>query len=213
MAERELAEQLHGMTESAVADTRIVDEDVVRILRFIGSVVAVVAQAFDEVLGTLIEVSYLRPEHLREPRRSELLADLDRVMQRSRYRDAEEICSRLHHLSEHYEAVIKPKLGGLADESSWGEVFWLLQEHEGRIISMVQSRIWELHRQLEAASAGDVPKIRDQATAARREIDGMLVQLWELRNRILGVSGDVGLLELIEVGRRGDAGSVAAQRS
>src|SRR5439155_20798320 len=144
----------------AVADRRIDDDDLVRVLRFIGSVVTVVGQAFDEVLATLIQLSYLKPDHLREPRRSELLEDLDRLMQRSRYRDAEEICSRLHHLSEHYEAVIRPKLGGLANEGSWSEVLRLINEHEGMIILMVQQRIAEIHQQLMHAAAAEVPQIR-----------------------------------------------------
>jgi hypothetical protein len=205
MPESELADQLQGMADSAVADHRINDDDLVRTLRFIGSVVTVVGQAFDEVLATLIELSYVTPDHLQEPRKSELLADLDRVVERSHYKDVLEICSRLKHLSDHYAQVIRPKLGGLADESAWSEVFSLLEEHEGAIMRMVERRVQTLHKQLETARDGDLPQIRQHAVDARKEIEQMLERLWDLRNQILGLSGSAGWLELIETGRRSEA--------
>ena len=127
MAERELANQLDGMTRSAVADQRIVDADLVPVLRFIGQVVVLVQQAFGDVLASLIEFSYLRAEDLREPRRTELLSSIDNLLARSRYRDVEEICSRLHSLSELFDQAVRPKLGRLAEESEWGQVFELLE--------------------------------------------------------------------------------------
>ena len=213
MPERELADQLHGMAETAVAEQKIADEDLVRILRFIGSVVTVIDQAFDEVLAILIELSYLRPEHLQEPRKSELLADLDRVLERSRYREVEEICSRLHHLSERYEQVIEPKLGGLASAPAWSEVFYLLDEHEGAIIWMIGRRVSGLHHQLSTANDADLPKIKKEAADARTDVQDMLKRLWHLRNQILGLSGDAGWLELIETGRRTDAKAETISRT
>ena len=135
MAERELANQLDGMTRSAVADQRIVDADLVPVLRFIGQVVVLVQQAFGDVLASLIEFSYLRAEDLREPRRTELLSSIDNLLARSRYRDVEEICSRLHSLSELFDQAVRPKLGRLAEESEWGQVFELLDKYEGAIIA------------------------------------------------------------------------------
>ena len=193
------------MAESAVADQRINDEDLVRILRFIGSVVTVVGQAFDEVLATLIELSHVRPDHLQEPRKSELLADLERVVEHSTYKDVEEICSRLHHLSDHYAQVIRPKLGGLEDESAWSQVFSLIHEHEGAIILMVHGHVGVLHQQLATATDADLPQVRQQAADTREEIERMLNKLWDLRNQILGLSGNAGWLELIEVGQRSEA--------
>jgi len=140
MSERQLASQIRGMTQAAVADQRIGDQDLVPILEFISSVVLVVEQAFTSVYTQLIELSYARPEDLLEPRRTQILKSLDSVLERSRYRDVEEICSRLHHLSEHYSAVIRPKLGHLATESEWAEVFALLNEYEGRIMLLVCGR-------------------------------------------------------------------------
>ena len=213
MPERELADQLQGMAESAVADQRINDDDLVRTLRFIGSVVTVVSQAFDDILATLIELSYVKPDDLQEPRKSGLLADLDRVVQRSRYKDVEEICSRLHHLSDQYEQVIRPKLGGLADESAWTEVFSLLHEHEGAIILMVEARVQGLHQQIATATGGDLPQIRQQAVDARKEIKQMLDKLLVLRNQILGLSGNAGWIELIETDRRSVAQAEAPPRT
>jgi hypothetical protein len=190
------------MTQAAVADQRIGDQDLVPILEFISSVVLVVEQAFTSVYTQLIELSYARPEDLLEPRRTQILKSLDSVLERSRYRDVEEICSRLHHLSEHYSAVIRPKLGRLATESEWAEVFALLNEYEGRIMLLVRSRLRDIGASLETAKTNDLDGIRKAAGKAVNELRRALADLWQLRNQILGLSGEAGLLELLETGRR-----------
>jgi len=202
MSERQLASQIRGMTQAAVADQRIGDQDLVPILEFISSVVLVVEQAFTSVYTQLIELSYARPEDLLEPRRTQILKSLDSVLERSRYRDVEEICSRLHHLSEHYSAVIRPKLGHLATESEWAEVFALLNEYEGRIMLLVRSRLRDIGASLETAKTNDLDGIRKAAGKAVNELRRALADLWQLRNQILGLSGEAGLLELLETGRR-----------
>ena len=202
MSERQLASQIRGMTQAAVADQRIGDQDLVPILEFISSVVLVVEQAFTSVYTQLIELSYARPEDLLEPRRTQILKSLDSVLERSRYRDVEEICSRLHHLSEHYSAVIRPKLGHLATESEWAEVFALLNEYEGRIMLLVRSRLRDIGASLETAKTNDLDGIRKAAGKAVDELRRALADLWQLRNQILGLSGEAGLLELLETGRR-----------
>lgn len=205
MPERELAEQLDGMAGSAVADRRISDSDLVPVLRFIGQVAVLVQQAFDHVLASLIELSYLKAEDLQEPRRTELLSSLDSLVSRSHYKDVEEICSRLHSLSDLYAQAVRPRLGSLADASQWGVVFRLLDEHEGAIITMVRDRVDDLHRRLGAANESDLPGIRKDSAAAKDDLQGTLLELWNLRNRILGLSGEAGLLELLATGRRDEA--------
>ena len=205
MPERELAAELDDMTGSAIADPRIADADLVPVLRFIGQVVVLVGQAFDQVLASLIELSYLKPEDLHEPRRTELLAGIDNVLARSRYKDVEEICSRLHSLSELYERAVRPKLGGLADEGEWSAVFRLLDEYEGAIIGIVKGRVYGLRSQLADAGEADLVAIRSDSVVARDDVQRALERLWDLRNRILGLSGTAGLLELLATGRRSEA--------
>ncbi len=212
MAERELAEQLDGMAESAVADTRISDANLVPVLRFVGQVVILVQQAFDQVLASLIELSYLKAEDLREARRTELLSSIETILARSRYKDVEEICSRLHSLSDLYAQSVRAKLGSLADEAQWGEVFQLLHEHEGAIIHMVSGLVGNLHGQLTQAAEADLPAIREQAAAAKEDLQRTLQQLWTLRNRIFGLSGEAGLLELLVIGQRSEAIAATADR-
>jgi len=201
MAERELADQLDDMAASAVADRRIPDTDLVHVLRFIGQVVVLVEQAFDQVFASLIDLSYLKAEDLQEPRRTELLSGMDHVLEKSRYKDVEEICSRLHSLSDLYEQAVRPKLGGLADEPRWGAVMRLLDEHEGEIIDIVRHRVSSLRWRLKDAGERDLPAIREDAAAARDELQQALQKLWDLRNLILGFSGEEGLLELLATGR------------
>jgi hypothetical protein len=210
MEERQLADELRGMAQTAVTDTSIDDATLILMLRFIGKVAMVVDQAFGDVYAPLLELRYLKPEQLQEPARTELLKELNGVLERSRYRDVEEICSRLHHLSENYATMIAPRLRDLARDSRWSQVFWLLDEHEGRIINMVHGRIYQLCRAVEQAGLGDVPTIRQQATEASDELREALRKPQDLRNQILGLSGEAGLLELVEADRRPDA--IAASR-
>jgi hypothetical protein len=205
MSERQLASQIRDMTKTAVADQRIGDQDLVPILEFIGSVVLVVEQAFTTIYTQLIKLSHARPEDLLEPRRTQLLESLDSVLERSRYRDVEEICSRLHHLSDHYSAAIRPKLGHLESESEWAQVFALLDEYEGHIVMLVRSRVWNIRESLRTAKTSDLDGIKKSAKSALDEFRSALADLWQLRNQILGLSGEVGLLELLETGRRPQA--------
>jgi len=205
MSERQLASQIRDMTKTAVADQRIGDQDLVWILEFIGNVALVVEQAFTMIYTPLIKLSHARPEDLLEPQRTQLLESLDSVLVKSRYRNVEEICSRLHHLSDHYSVVIRPKLGHLDAEAEWGQVFALMYEHEDSIMMLVKSRVWAIRESLETAKTSDLDGIRKSAKSALEELHGALADLWQLRNQILGLSGQVGLLELLETNRRPQA--------
>lgn len=195
-----------------MADNGIDDPTLILILRFISKVALVVDQALGDVYEVLLELRYLQPEQINEPHRTELLHELGGVLDRSRYRDVSEICSRLHHLSQNYKTMIEPRLGTLAGTPEWSEVFWLIEEHEGRIIQIVHERIWGLIQALQNAEDRDVPRIRQEAGAAADELRNALSTLQKLRNRILGLSGKQGLLELLEADRRADAIALSDRR-
>jgi len=191
----QLVDQLSDMAETAAHDENISNPDLRRTLRFLSKVIQVVEQAFQDVLSTLIEFKYITAEDLNSGRLQQLAKELDLLQSRSRYRDAEEICSRLHHLGDYYRAEISPITEQLPNNQSWLEVLRLLDEYEGRIIGLVKTSIWELQNLL---SEKDVAEINSVAGIRSQAIRESLTKLRSLNSQILGLSGNVGLLEMTE---------------
>lgn len=190
-----LVDQLSDMAETAARDENISNPDLRRTLRFLSKVIQVVEQAFQDVLSTLIEFKYITADDLNSGRLNQLAKELDLLQSRSRYRDAEEICSRLHHLGDYYRAEISPITDQLPNNQSWLEVFRLLDEYEGRIIGLVKTSIWELQNLI---SGKDIAEINSLAGSQSQALRDSLTKLRSLNSQILGLSGNVGLLEMTE---------------
>jgi hypothetical protein len=208
-----LADELQDFTTAVVTKAHLNAPDLRRVLSFIAKVSHVAEQAFQDVVAVLIEIKYLTPADLDAQKNRDLQKQLELLTVRSRYRDVEEICSRLHHLSDQYHEQIAPLVSGVGDAHSWGGIFGLINEHEGRLISLVYQSTGELRQRLEAldsASLGGLTRFAaEQLTAVRNVLD----QLRELSNKILGVSGTAGLLELTaESGNTGPLTSLFVSR-
>jgi hypothetical protein len=111
------------MTEAVAADKNITDFDLRRVLRFLSKVIQVVEQAFQDVLTTMIEFKYVTGDDLHSGKIPQLTKELDLLQSRSRYRDAEEICNRLHHLGDFYNAEIEPITRNLPNQTRWWECY------------------------------------------------------------------------------------------
>jgi hypothetical protein len=196
-----LTDQLGSMTSAVVADTTITPPDVRAVLRFVNKVVQVADQAFQDVYTVLIDIQFLQEGDLAAGRLDEVRRSLALLMARSHYRDAEEICSRLHHLAEEYHQKIEPIIANVTDKQAWASVFSLLDEYEGRIILMVERAVYDLDTMLGSLASGPGRAQLSQINnAARESAAGMraaLLRLEVLRNRILGLSGEPGLMALV----------------
>lgn len=190
-----LVDQITDMAEAVTVDENISDFDLRRVLRFLTKVIQVVEQAFQDVLTTMIEFKYVSDEDLHSGRVRQLAKELELLESHSRYRDAEEICSRLHHLGDFYRSEIEPITQNLPNRNRWWGVFQLLDEYEGRIIMIVQRSIRELRQLL---SQSDTRKINSVAEEHSEAIKESLSKLRSLNSQILGLSGNIGLLELTE---------------
>ena len=163
----------------------------------IAKVSHVAEQAFRDVVVVLIEIKYLAPSDLNSDRIRELQKDFDLLTVRSRYRDAEEICSRLHHLSEQYHEQIAPLVSNVTVKmNNWGGIFSLIAEQEGALIRLVHNATWELGSRLRTVDAGTLHEVSGFAGDQLNDVRKALDQLKELSNKILGASGSAGLLEL-----------------
>lgn len=182
----------------------IKSEEQRRVLRFIIKVVLVVEQALQEVYGLAIEVKHVRPGN--EQMIDHLMRELDQILIRSAFSRTEEICSRLSNLRLLFESDVALLLRCSPGDPRWYELFSLFEEREGKIISLVQSAVRDLGKSLETLRSPRIfgtSKLKENVNQisdkAGKEILKSLRELRDLRDRILGLSGKVGFLELTEV--------------
>lgn len=196
-----LISEVQGMVETVVTAQSISSPDLRRVLKFLTKIVQVVDQAFQDVYATLIDFKFLTVEDLSSVRLKELSKELALLRARDRYRDAEQICSKLHALSEQYVEQIYPIVQKVNNPSDWYGLFALLNEHEGRIIRMVNSAVWQLEQMLDSVDEISLSSVKQTAAEKADAIRVSLVNLQSLKDQILGLSGDSGFLELTEIDR------------
>ena len=191
-----LAKELNDFTVAALTRAHLAGTDLRRVLGFVVKVAHVVEQALQDVLVVLIDIKHLTPEDIKSNRLVEMKKQVDLLTVQSRYRDAEEICSRLHHLSDQYRQQIAPLVAGIYEEGEWGGLFSLLGEHEGKIIRMVHEITRDLQVRLDKASLRTLKPLNSFAAIQFNAVREGLDKLQALTRNILGASGDAGLLEL-----------------
>jgi hypothetical protein len=197
-----LAQQILLMTESATADHNVAGRELRQLLKFIVKMVQVVDQAFQNVYLTLTEIKLLKPSDLGTEAVTEIERDIELIFSRSWYRDTEEICSRLHHLTRLYEQQIAPIVNKLAQHQTWQQVFQLIDQYEGRIIFLVRDSVEEISKLLESLhTPEDMKTISQLATQKRKAIHEVLQVLRDLQNQILGLSEAEGFLEMTDSSR------------
>lgn len=192
-----LVQEIDDVVETVASAPGLPDEDVRRVLRFVGQIVQVVEQAFQDVLGVLVEMTYLQDADLARPERMmELRKSVALLTARSYYREAAEICSRLKHLGQNFNEFVRPSLQHLPAFGQWGGLFGLIEHREGRIIMLVEQTAREIEEMLAGAHPGNVHKIREVASQRTRELRDLVGDLHSLNGQILGYSGRAGFLEL-----------------
>lgn len=191
--------QLKAWLESisrASKEGQLSPKDLESTLSFISKVVEVVSQAFEDLQRLLISIINLEPQELLKEKRT-FVAIISDYKVRSRWSKGEQLCARLKSLSEQYERI-EPVCSQLQNKEEWNEIYWLIQEHEGRIVRMMEHLVSNLESDLEAAeSDADVLKLQSQYKQELSELKTQLKKLNSLHNDILGLSGRDGLLELI----------------
>jgi hypothetical protein len=156
-----------------------------------------------DVYGLAVEVKHVKPGDQREIHR--LRRELDLICSRSEFSKVEEICSRLRHLREQFEQDVALLLRCSHGDPRWQQLFWLLEEREGRIIRLVNDCTTTMGQSLEVISNASFLS-RGRATSASVKsaeessfsLLSALRELREIRDRIFGLSGQAGFLELTE---------------
>lgn len=197
-AVHQVAMELGAVVDAAAADPQLQAHEIRRVLRFVARVAHVVEQALQDVYGLAIEIKYLRPGDRDEIER--LRRELDMILVRSQYSKAEEICSRLHHLRKQFEEDVALLLRCSRGDERWRELFWLLDEREGRIIQLVQHCTSSMSQQLEIVSRGTLASrdVVESADVSSRAVRAAIAELREIRDQIFGLSGQAGFIELTE---------------
>ena len=166
-------------------------------LKFISQLVQVVDDALGEVITTLIDFKYVTPDNLSSSGWSARTADLEKLLAGSTYRAAADICKRLEDLESRFYEHLAPIVGEVGDINAWTRVLTLLHKYETGIVELVDQTVKELAAICATATEADLPTIRSRAAARVEETRTALSTLREVRGRILGLSGSLGMLELI----------------
>ncbi|SRR5579883_321196 len=195
----QLTDEIVDRVGSLVKQATLPAADLRAVLGFLTKVALVVDQAFQDVYTLLIDLKYLSQDEATPDRIRDYQKQLDLVMSRSYYRDMEEICSRLGQLKEQFRRQIEPIVSNLPDREEWREVFWLVEDREGYILESVKRTMRELSKMLEGLY--DVQALNRKAGQKADTIRLALSKLHALTNRILGLSGEIGLLELTATDR------------
>jgi hypothetical protein len=195
-------QELVGVIDTSSGDLSLNSEGQRTVLRFVARVVHVVEQALQDVYVLAVDVKHIRPGDAAEIAR--LSRELDLVLMRS-HAKSEGICSRLHALREVFESDVSLLLRCTPGDPRWHQLFWLLDDREGRVIQLIQNVVQELKsalQTLEQVGFFGRSKTRDEVRLAAEEasvqLRAALGELREIRDKILGLSGQAGLLELTE---------------
>ncbi|MDG2530112.1 hypothetical protein [Caulobacter endophyticus] len=172
-----------------------------RVLAFLSKVAHVVDQAYRDVLALLIDVKYVGDDAFQTGEIRDFQRRAERILETSHYRDAEEICSRLRTLRD---AHLSDLLGLVGQDAGgqWRALFDLIEDREGGIIRMIREELWRLSQALDhARGPADLESLREIASEAGAQVRRDLADLSAFTNRILGLSGQAGLMEMLRDGR------------
>jgi Effector-associated domain 11 len=207
----DLINQLKMMTQAVIDSVNIDVADSRKVLRFIAKLTQVINQAFNNIYPILIEVSLLRDSDLGSDKIQDLRREVKLLSARDYYRNVALICGQLNELEALYQTQIEPIIGHFTDvqKNQFREVLYLLNQHEGYLINMVSNMIYEIDNQLDWLNQKQsVKDVVGFASAHAQEFKESLNELNLLSNKILGISGKEGLLELLSTDKFGDAKNV-----
>jgi hypothetical protein len=207
----DLINQLKLMTQAVIDSANIDVTDSRKVLRFISKLTQVINQAFNNIYPILIEVSLLRDSDLGSNKIQDLRREVKLLSARDYYRNVELICGQLNELQAQYQANIEPIIGHFTSDQKkqFREVLYLLDQHEGYLINMVSNMIYEIDTKLDGLDQKQsVADVVSFASEHAKEFKKSLNELNLLSNKILGISGKEGLLELLSTDKIGDAKNV-----
>jgi hypothetical protein len=196
-----LVESLNSTVNSTVMNADSVSSDSLRkLLSLVSNIAREVQNAFSETLPIFIRLKYLTPhDEMRE-----VLSAVDELRYGSEGRRDRYFCRKLRQLCESYQDLVLPELvqTNLKDLESWLDVFFMFDfgpfSHLG-IEELAFSEIYPLVRELEQGqpSEEDYKLVRERAAYFIEKLNDSLAELQVLNNKILGLSGRVGFLELV----------------
>jgi hypothetical protein len=189
-------EDLKDAVLRSSTDLTVSQSDLRDILGFLTKVVQVVDQTFQDVYTLAIELVYVTPDDLMSGRARRLQQNLDLLVARSHYQQTEEICSRLKHLRTRFDEYVRPAISHLPSQDGWRDLFWLIEEREGRIITLVERSASRLRDELKNIDVRQLQRVNDAARDLTDQLRPLLGELRNLTNEILGLSGRPGFLEL-----------------
>lgn len=203
-----LITNLESILDSAIKNVESINGDgLAQLLSLMSSVILEIQSVFSRILSTLVRLKYFHfdnEEHLQEVLHSLERYRYDHGFRRDRY-----FCHRLRELCESYETLIVPELlkANIQNLDEWLSNFFDFSNVRFsylRIQEMATRELLSLIRQArsEDSSEEKYELIRNKAAEYIEVLNNYLAELQDLNNKILGLSGRTGFLELVNDPKR-----------
>jgi hypothetical protein len=197
-----LIESLNSTVNVAVTSAEYVGSDSLRkLLTLVSTVSLEVQNSFSQILAILIKLKYISSrEEIRK-----ILRDFD--YHRYGFGNRQDVlyCYRLRELCESYQSLVLPELvkANLEDLESWLRVFFEFEHLPGSVLNIERVAYEELRSLLQELERNEQPErqdyevVKEKSTAYIVNLNNSLAELQVLNNKILGLSGRTGFLELV----------------
>lgn len=222
----ELVEKLTQTIQFTAVHSNIGGKDLQKILIFISEVIDQVNQSLIDILPIVNAYEYMTIQDLKKGRFVyERFIDFDSYFYRDSFYKARNLCDKLHNIRESCNNYIESVLSkNMIDIEQWLSTFFELEGLRFKVIKLVvifhheiSEYLQELniiysptghieftHVDQDALSKIDKDKlnqivkdINNKAHAFHDFLENSIQKLFQLNNKILGQSGEVGFLELI----------------
>lgn len=206
-----LLENLENTVSSAIVNASGVETDGLRrLLSLISTVILEAQKVYSEILSILVKLKY---SSINENVAREALYELDHLGFDFRRRRHQNFCSKLRELRESCQSLVLPELlkANIEDLELWLETFFRIESARSEYLSLERIAREDLYEILQGFEEG-VSKyelVKEKASVHIEILNNSLTELQALNNKILGLSGKAGFLELVSDPERLQQASVS----
>jgi hypothetical protein len=194
-----LLSNVENIVNAAVTNAPDLGTDGLRqLLSFIAAVILEVQKSYSELLSLLLKLKFISEHDTVDSISSELWLwkyDVDRRQYRN-------LCDKLRNLRQAYETLVYPELlkSNIGQLEEWLDTFFKIERTRSRYLNqfeqLVDNDLYSLLKSLEKSEKG-YELLREKVTTYIEELNSSLTELQQLNNKILGLSGRAGFLELV----------------
>jgi hypothetical protein len=199
-----LLTNLENVVDSAITSAEDINTDgLSNLLSLVSTVILQIQNVFSNILSTLVRIKYL--DFTNDENIEASLHEFERYRYDYRLRRDRYFCHRLRELCESYESLVIPELlkANISNLDEWLQTFLEVDSVRFsylRIEKMASQEILALISEARSSQEFREDKyrlVREKAAEYIEILNNYLYDLQNLNNRILGLSGRAGFLQLV----------------